>query len=559
MKTADPRLLEEAQTEIENTYPGIQLESAVQGWAYLGNFDRGIDTYNALEAPSASDDRWLGVCFFQIFEDMRAQEAFFRALAKGEEAARVNLAHLLRFLERSEEAVAELLRVDVTKLSPYDVVLYLRVSSLHEETNGNIRQAVDFAEQAWEKVQGLPEYQILAPSVLAQLGILYGRMGEARRALWYFDRGIKLTDGLEQQKVKLRRATLLLNLGRFREVESELESLGELPEALNLEREFLRGELLWSKGQFNRSVNVFSMIVETAARLAIGSDEFASRLSLAAIHTRLENFRDAEENLVNARILISDKTDVLLHRFREILLHVRSRHYDSTEAASELEMLAVEFRSLGTLQEEACVRLHLADIFRRGTNARAELQLRAVMDICRTVHNTHFLHREWLLLPELYDLAQGIEPDLIRGQRSQLKVVTVGEENLYFEGTPVRLPMRRAVEILAYFLEVGEATLTRVVNDLFPTEKNRTARSYFHQFRHQIRQHLPGVEVSFDRRKKVYELRYDLDLVWDVASMRSGEMATAKGRFLPSAKGKWVEKVNLELRSRACRESATST
>lgn len=293
MNRADTKLLEDAQSHVEKAYPGIRLESAVQGWAYLGDFGHGIDTYNALEAPRASDDRWLGVCFFQIFEDMRAQEAFFRALAKGEEAARVNLAHLLRFLERSEEAVAELLRVDVRKLSAYDVVLYLRVSSLHEETNGNFRQAVEFAEQAWERVQGLPEYQILAPSVLAQLGILYGRMGEARRALWYFDQGIKLTNGLELQKVKLRRATLLLNLGKFVEVESELESLGELPEALNLEREFLWGELLWSKGQWNDSIEAFGKIVETAARLAIGSDEFASRLSLAAIHTRLENFVDS--------------------------------------------------------------------------------------------------------------------------------------------------------------------------------------------------------------------------------------------------------------------------
>ncbi|MEX2536181.1 MAG: tetratricopeptide repeat protein [Trueperaceae bacterium] len=547
MCSEDTKLLSEAQVHVNKRYPGIRLESPVQGWAYLNEFQRGISVYNSLEVPRAADDRWLGVCFFQIFEDMRAQEAFFRALAKGEEAARVNLAHLLRFLERSEEAVSELLRVDVQKLSGYDLVLYFRVSSLHEETNGNIRMAVEYAEKAWRNVQGIPEYQILAPSVLGQLGILYGRMGEARKALWYFDQGIRLTTGLEQHKVRLRRATLLINLGRGDEVEAELHSLGDLPEALNLEREYLFGELLWSKGQLDRALQSFSAIVDTASRLAVGSDEFASRLSLAAILTHSGNYAEAHDHLEKARILISDRTDVLLHRFREILVNVRGQHYGWEEAASELEMLAIEFRSIGTLQEEACVRLHLADIYRQLSDKRTFSQVSTIRDICRTVHNSQFLKREWLLLPELESTLRTLEPELFENPRSKLVVVTVGREELILDGRLATPPMRRTVEILAYFLEVKEVPLARIMADLFPAQKARTARSYFHQCRHHLRKQVPGVEIVFNRERNHYELNCDIEVLWDVSAIRRGEVLTVAGPFLPSSSAAWAGQVNREL------------
>ena len=561
MNSADTRLLLEAQDQVEQKYPGTRLESVIQGCAYLGEFERGITTYGALGAPSAADDRWLGVCFFQVFEDMRAQEAFYRALAKGEEAARVNLAHLLRFLERSEEAATELLRVDVTKLRPYDEVLFLRVSSLHEETNGNIRKAVNHAELAWEKVQGLPEYQILAPSVLAQLGILYGRMGEARRALWYFDKGIKLTSGLEQQKVQLRRATLLLNLGRFAEVEAALNSLVGLPEGLSLESSLLRGELQWARGEIESCIETFYSVVDTATRLASGSDEFTARLALAALATQNRNFTEASEHLADARILISDRSDILVHRFREIILLLESGQYGTQEATSELEMLAVEFRNLGTLQEEACVRLHLAEV-NRGLSAESVAdQLAAVKAICKTVHNTAFLCREWILVPDLFSLVARSHPELVALTDQRLEVLTVGDERLLLNGTPIRVPMKRFVEMVAYFLEFDEAPLGRVLRDLFPAVKTRTGRSYFHQFRHQLRKHVPGVQVVYNQAKKIYELKYDIEIVWDVEVLRQGDSQKVTGAFLPSATSSWARRINeeLSLRQNLRNESVPAT
>jgi tetratricopeptide (TPR) repeat protein len=548
MTNVDEVLLADAQVRIDEKFPGIKLESAIQGWAYLGDFEAGIRAFESLEEPSAIDDRWLGVCFFQRFEDMRAQEAFFRALSKGEEAARVNLAHLLRFLERSEEAATELSRVDTAKLNKYDLVLFLRVSSLHEETNGNIRSAVEHAERAWEQVQGIPEFQILAPSVLGQLGILYGRMGQARRALWFFEHGITLTTGLEQHKVKLRRATLLINLGRLIEAEKELHSLGELPDGLKLERASLYGELRWAEGRLDDATDHLMAVVQTAAHLALGSDEFMARLSLAAILIHRQRFTEAAEHLAWARILISDRTDLLLHRFREILLHIGRKQYGWENSSSELEMLAVEFMGLGTLQEEACVRLHLADLYRQQDDERCSRELHRVLEICRTVHNSMFLEKEWHLVPNLKQRANTDVPQLFGEIRACLRIRSLGQVSLDLNEEPIRLPLRRGVEILTYFLEHRHVSLAQLLRDLFPNEKPKTARSYFHQFRHQLRVHVPGLDVAYLPRECVYELRSNLELVWDVESLRSGVSSVDPGRFLPSSTSAWASQINEELR-----------
>src|SRR5690606_9967321 len=127
---------------VQATFPGVHLESDVQGWAYLERFQDGVDSYHALNPPSPQDDRWLGVCYYQLVRDTDAITALQRAIERGEEGARINLAHLLPFLERGDEANEELERVRFEDLSEYDKALFYRVQSIREETTGNLREAL---------------------------------------------------------------------------------------------------------------------------------------------------------------------------------------------------------------------------------------------------------------------------------------------------------------------------------------------------------------------------------------------------------------------------------
>ena len=107
-------------------------------------------------------------------------------------------------------------------------------------------------------------------------------------------------------------------------------------------------------------------------------------------------------------------------------------------------------------------------------------------------------------------------------------------------GSDVRLPLRRAPELLAFFMEHKTATFARVKQDLFPDEKHRTAKSYFHQFRHQLKEHVEGLQIEYDPETRSYRLKSDIDILWDVADLRAGRRKDPAGSFLPSATSDWA-------------------
>ncbi|MDF1522150.1 MAG: hypothetical protein P1P87_04945 [Trueperaceae bacterium] len=526
---------------IAQRLPGVRLVSRIQGWAYLDEFERGIAEYHKLISPSPDDERWLGVCYFKTLDDEKALEHFYRAVQGGATAARVNLAHLLRFLDRGEETARELDAVDPRQLSRYDQVLYFRVKSIHEETNGNIRLAMSFGEEAWRLVQGIPEFDILAPSVLAQLGVLFGRYGRAQRALWHLERGIQITSGVEQLKVRLKRALVLTTLGRYLEARAELDTVPQASAAAGLaaERLLLLGDVAWSLNELPKATRYYLASIREAERGEVSYEEFLCRLPLASIHAYGRDFETSEEHLSHAQRLISDKADRLNFRFREILLNRWRRSYSPGHALSELESLAQSFNEMGLLQEMGWVRLHCADIERElaldYVQTLNELQALSV-----TLQNHAFLAREWSTLPELRGLATKSHPLLAGGSSAILELHTLGEERIVLAGDTVRVPLRKAPEVLAYFLEHKAVSLDQLLTDIFPDEKPRSAKSYFHQVRHQLKEHVEGLEIEFDREAKLYRLKSEVDILWDVAEMRAGRRVAKMGPFLPGSGNDWA-------------------
>jgi hypothetical protein len=165
------------QARLLDRYPGIAVRSPIQAHALLSEFEEGIALAHALGSPTPEDLRWLGVCYFSQFDDDKAIDAYVSAIKAGCEEARINLAHSLAFVDRAEEISGQLEQVHFERLSLYDKVFYLRVKSLNDERNGQLVVALKQAEYAWRIVQGAPEFPLLAPQLLNQLGILHGRIG----------------------------------------------------------------------------------------------------------------------------------------------------------------------------------------------------------------------------------------------------------------------------------------------------------------------------------------------------------------------------------------------
>lgn len=535
---------------VAERFPGVALESEIQGWVFLEKFEEGVRAYEKLDSPSAKDDRWLGVCYFQLFRDLDALEALYRAINRGESAARLNAAHLLKFVERAEEAEAELQKVNITSLCPYDQVLYHRVLSIHEETSGNLRDALRAAEEAWRRVQGIPEFALLAPAILAQLAILHGRIGRSQRALWFLERGLQFTGARENLKVRLVRAGVLINLGRYQEAQVELESIDfSGAPTFQVEQQLLHGELSWATGRIDQAIQEFMATAGRALEAQATYEEFQSRLALVSIFCAKGEYASASEHLSRAQGLISDRSDRLVFRFREVVLLSAMGTYGPTHTLEELRALATELGQIGLLQEEGAVRLHIANmLFSQGIDDYTK-ELDKVQALSVSLQNQAFLAREWKLIPGLHKVASQTHTRIAGRETIVLEIHTLGEERLEVAGKPVNIPLRKGVEVLAYFLENRAVTLKRLLGDIFPDDKPRSAKSYFHQFRHQLRENIEGLEIEYDAESKMYRLKSEIDIVWDVSELRAGRIMGRTGIFLPSSGNEWALMVERSLDS----------
>jgi len=111
----------------------------------------------------------------------------------------------------------------------------------------------------------------------------------------------------------------------------------------------------------------------------------------------------------------------------------------------------------------------------------------------------------------------------------------------------VNIPLRRGVEVLAFFLENKAVTLKQLLAEVFPDDKPRSAKSYFHQFRHQLRENVEGLEIEYDNESKMYRLKSEIDIVWDVSELRAGRIMGKTGLFLPSSGNDWALAVDRSL------------
>jgi two-component SAPR family response regulator len=127
------------------------------------------------------------------------------------------------------------------------------------------------------------------------------------------------------------------------------------------------------------------------------------------------------------------------------------------------------------------------------------------------------------------------------------EIYTLGEERLLLATKTVNIPLRRGVEVLAYFLENKAVTLKQLLAEVFPDDKPRSAKSYFHQFRHQLRENVEGLEIEYDGESKMYRLKSEIDIVWDVSELRAGRIMGKTGLFLPSSGNDWALAVDRSL------------
>jgi ATP/maltotriose-dependent transcriptional regulator MalT len=277
------------------------------------------------------------------------------------------------------------------------------VKSIHEETNGNLREALRYAEEAWRRLQGLPEFPILAPSILSQLGILHGRIGRAQRAMWFLERGIELTEGLQQQKARIRWATILVAQGRVSDAEAALKNIAmeSLPEPMTVELAWLRAEIGLMNADLAEAERQYERAIDVAQQHQVVYEEFLCQLGLASTQAFQGDVTRAMEHLARAQELVSDRSDQLAYRFREILVFQASGIYNAEHAVRELSDAAAAFGDMGLLQEQGFVRFHIARLKQDLGDPTLPEELAALDALGKSLQNPSFLQREIGFSPEM--------------------------------------------------------------------------------------------------------------------------------------------------------------
>src|SRR5690606_8449463 len=188
----------------------------------------------------------------------------------------------------------------------------------------------------------------------------------SQRALWFLERGMSSTIGTERIKVRLRRASVLVGLGRQHEARLELQStdMEYAPANCQGERNYLLGEISLAQGNPRDAIQKYTHAISLASKLGFNYEELLSRLALVTILGARKDFAGATEHITRAQELISDKADRLSFRFREVLLMLWQGRYTPAHAMEELEDLIEKFGEMGLLQEQSAVRLHRADLLR---------------------------------------------------------------------------------------------------------------------------------------------------------------------------------------------------
>ncbi|UQN07930.1 hypothetical protein [Deinococcus sp. QL22] len=148
-----------------------------------GQYQQGVQLFDALKRPSAQDFRWSGVCHLHLGNVLMARRLLLTAVVKGDQGARVDLATCLRFEGEFTAARAQPSALNVDQLSARDAALALREGAILEQQCGEIARAAALLDEAWSHAVGADS---LVQSAVAQsIALVASHQGNGAKAEAY--------------------------------------------------------------------------------------------------------------------------------------------------------------------------------------------------------------------------------------------------------------------------------------------------------------------------------------------------------------------------------------
>ena len=521
-----------------------------------GEFQQGVDAFRNLPEPSPAERRWAGLCLLEVGQHFEAEQQLARAALGGVAGGWIGLMYLHLMQGNEELALKAQHEAERLPLCREDQVRLARQQSLLVYQGGDLVQATEHLKRAWLLSQDDPEGSPQLCALALQLGGMYAIRGLETAANPYLQYALKYSQGMHLVVIQGLHALHLGYQGRHMEakelitqaldaaVDYPRAQLGLLYEQAVIER--LAGHLETSLGIFEKVAGMAdeSGEVETARYAELGR--------IAVLH---ELGRDDEAKLPLTRMEQLASSEVIRQH-----LNLRRESLQDRPDVETLRQCALFFTGKQYMREAGWAWLHLAEgELRAGNRSAAESALREVMAVRYAIGHGESLKVEVRSLPALqvYLREGATEPvcqlsDLLSGSvRPVLSLNTLGRSRLLLNGTEVKFPLRRTLEVLAYLLEHPACTLPEVQLSLFPDTPPAQSKSYFHQVREALRQGVPGLNIPYDPATRQYTVHWDGELHYDAAELRvllTGTLPLTvevfqrySGPFLPEADSEWAD------------------
>ncbi|WP_148234926.1 hypothetical protein [Deinococcus maricopensis] len=537
--------------------PPTPASAEVRAAVLRGDPPRAWAAYTHLHAPAPADTVWAVRALMLLREEHRAHDLIRAPVGADAPGARAELARILLFLGRPDDALRTLDAERPERLTPLDEAVWWRTRARTLAFSRSYRLGLDHAERAWDALQRAAPDEIAcyAPMVLGQVGEFQLYTGDAHGAHLTLRQALaRVTDG--SSGAPYLHAILVegaLHLARWDDALDHLLKLGAARGACQQYRtRYSWGRYFLAIGDLDRAEREMQLVASAAFEQVHRDLEFWARLTLASLRAHAGDAPACEAALLRAEELLRTLPSKEHHagfalRRAACLLRLGAPPDATIE---DLLTRAHDVHAHIDLPLDAGVALlHQCELYRcRGDAARLGATVTALRALCARLRNPRFLDREFPLLPELRAVLAGTLEGL-GPERPVLELTTLGAERLHLAGHAVHIPMRRALEVLAYLTEHGAVPLNVLLADVFGEMSPRAARNYFHQVRHEVAQRLPQVRVLYDAASREYRLETSLRIVWDVAEVRAGRRALGGRLFLPGSGSWWAEQVNAELQA----------
>jgi tetratricopeptide (TPR) repeat protein len=543
--------------------------------AYLaGRYQEGLEVYRRLEQPSVQAMAWTGQCLFNLDFFVEAIELLLRARALGFEDAGVFAATVMMYTQSFERASELLEEIDESKLTTYGRAALLRERGAKALADRHTSEAVRLLEQAWQIAAGDPLGQRLLPRYSQILGLALIELGRYSNAIRYLTSALETASPAQRGPLLLVRATALAHTGELTQANTDLETLKTLGDAANVRaahQSFAQGVVAQVQGLPRQASEQYLEAASQAKLTGESETELHAELALSSILTAEGSVPVAQAHLSRARKLAENTAQKAMLGLRHGALLVREQHDD---AMPVLEATLRLFEELEAEDSIGIMHLHLAEACLRNNQ-----EYDALAHLARAVNARHALGNGTMFAVELRGLpavfeflsgqprTSGLQPllddwrALELNAPAQVGLVTLGGYGLSLNGQPIKIESgtARTVELLAFLLDSGEASVENIITNVFDQVPVANARNSIHVIRGSIARTVPGLVIPHLKDKRKYTISHaGLRLNWDALEVKraleiGGEVGVRRalalytGPFLPNSQSEWAEIFRSEL------------